>query len=301
MTLRPSRSTTIALLLSPVGILLISATRLLIISDYNPATASTIVSSGSYIDTLLGTFIPLVPVFMPYLALILLFFNRVIVSILALLAAAFVSPTSVTLPGAIHIAHDQWQTAANYVHAHTVIQVAGVIFLLLFSIELSDLEFYNLLKAIAPVLSLILIPFIYQIYPLPLNNNNNYYSNLIRQPWLPAVRLTLRSGQEVVGYTLSTGDKWFVVLLDRTRKVRYIHEGDVAKQRVCQISKAMAAKPLISLIPVVPTIQMCKQPRSASVVRWQIIPALTGGLGLGEAEATGQTLTQHQDTKRLYL
>jgi hypothetical protein len=94
ITDRLSRSATIALLLSPAGLLLISATRLLIISDYNPATASAIVSSSGYVNTLLGTIIPLVPIIMPYLALILLFFNRVIIGILALLATALISPTT---------------------------------------------------------------------------------------------------------------------------------------------------------------------------------------------------------------
>ena len=73
---RIGRSATLALLLSPVGLLLISATRLLIVSYYNPATALAILSSGGYINTLLGTIMPMVPIFMPYLALVLLFFNR---------------------------------------------------------------------------------------------------------------------------------------------------------------------------------------------------------------------------------
>ena len=55
---RLSRSATIALLVSPIGLLFVSAARLLIISDYNPATASAIVSSGGYVDALLGTVPP---------------------------------------------------------------------------------------------------------------------------------------------------------------------------------------------------------------------------------------------------
>jgi phosphoglycerol transferase MdoB-like AlkP superfamily enzyme len=70
---RLTRSATIALLLSPAGLLIIAAARLLIISDYNTATASAIVSSSGYVNTLLGTIIPLIPIIMPYLALIALF------------------------------------------------------------------------------------------------------------------------------------------------------------------------------------------------------------------------------------
>lgn len=87
-----------ALLFSPIGILLISATRLLIISDYNTTTAVTIASSGGYINTLLGSIIPLVPIFMPYLALLLLLFRRFILAVIALLFAAVMSPTPLVLP-----------------------------------------------------------------------------------------------------------------------------------------------------------------------------------------------------------
>jgi hypothetical protein len=86
---RLTRSATIALLLSPAGLLIIAAARLLIISDYNTATASAIVSSSGYVNTLLGTIIPLVPIIMPYLALILLFFNRVAFALLMLFGAGF--------------------------------------------------------------------------------------------------------------------------------------------------------------------------------------------------------------------
>ena len=82
---RIGRSATIALLISPLGILFLSVIRLLIISDYNTATASAIVASGGYVDALLGTVIPLIPLLLPYLALVLLFVNRVVPGLLALL------------------------------------------------------------------------------------------------------------------------------------------------------------------------------------------------------------------------
>lgn len=262
MTLRPSKSTTIALLLSPLGLLLISATRVLIISDYNPATASTIVSSGSYIDTLLGTVIPLVSILMPYFALVLLFFNRVIVSLLAFLAAALVSPTPITLSGAAHIAYKDWRLLLDWAHKHiSIVMISGIVLLLLLLAVLAGPGFYALLKTAAPIASLLLIPFIFIIYPMPLNNNSNYYSDLIRQPWLPAVRITLYSGQPVVGYILSTDDKWFTVLVANSRRVRYIHAGNVAKRRVCQTVEPKATKPLLTLITTVPTVPKCEPVR----------------------------------------
>src|SRR6266568_3646655 len=105
---RLSRSATIALIASPIGLLVVSVIRLLIVADYNPATASAIVSSGGYVDTLLGTIIPLVPIFTPYLALLLLFFNRVIPGLLTLLAAAFMSPVALPRPVAVDLAGHGW-------------------------------------------------------------------------------------------------------------------------------------------------------------------------------------------------
>jgi hypothetical protein len=93
---------TIALLLSPVGLLIISATRLLIISDYNTTTATAVAASGGYVNTLLGSVIPLVPLLLPYLALALWGFKRLLLSALAIAAALFISPAEVTFPKLIY-------------------------------------------------------------------------------------------------------------------------------------------------------------------------------------------------------
>src|SRR5215469_8005495 len=82
----------IALLLSPVGLLLISVTRLMIVADYNPTTATTIASSGGYVNTILGTVVPLVPLFLPYLAVVLLLLRRFVLGFLAFGAALLISP-----------------------------------------------------------------------------------------------------------------------------------------------------------------------------------------------------------------
>jgi hypothetical protein len=86
----------IALILSPVGLLLISAGGLIIVANFNTTTAVTIASSGGFVNTLLGTVIPLVPVFMPYVALILLLTRHFLLSIMTFIFAAFISPTFIT-------------------------------------------------------------------------------------------------------------------------------------------------------------------------------------------------------------
>ncbi len=87
----------IALILSPVGILLLSAARLIIVADYNTTTAVTIASSGGYINAFLGSVIPLIPVFAPYFALALLLFKRFLLSVVVFTFAAFITPTAISL------------------------------------------------------------------------------------------------------------------------------------------------------------------------------------------------------------
>jgi hypothetical protein len=95
---------TIALLLSPLGIILLSAGRLLIVADYNTTTAVTIASSSGYVNTLVGSIIPLLPIFAPYIALILLLFKRFLLSIIAFTFAAFITPAPVSLSQLAHAA-----------------------------------------------------------------------------------------------------------------------------------------------------------------------------------------------------
>jgi hypothetical protein len=120
----------IVLLLTPVGLIFIGATRLFIISDYNTTTAVTIASSGGYISTLLGSVIPLVPVFMPYAALTLLLFRKFLLSIIAFLFAVFITPTPLTLPVALPIVKAEEQRILSQVSGNPVI-VAFIALLIL--------------------------------------------------------------------------------------------------------------------------------------------------------------------------
>lgn len=81
-----------ALLLSPIVILFASATRLIIIANYDTTTATTIASSAGAISTLLGTVVPLLPLFLPALFIVLIIFRRLALAFLTALAAGFVSP-----------------------------------------------------------------------------------------------------------------------------------------------------------------------------------------------------------------
>ncbi len=156
---RLSRSATIALIASPIGLLVVSVIRLLIVADYNPATASAIVSSGGYVDTLLGTIIPLVPIFTPYLALLLLFFNRVIPGLLTLLAAAFMSPVALPRPVAVDLAGHGWYLIT---HRNVLVLIALVllaaVFAVLLVLEFMGLGFGVVARTAGTVASIALIP-----------------------------------------------------------------------------------------------------------------------------------------------
>ena len=246
VTRRLSRSATIALLLSPAGLLIIAITRLLIISDYSSTTALAIASSGGYVNTLFGTVIPLVPILLPYFALGLLFFNRVILGILAFLAAAFVSPTTLSKSSALQYFRVAWHNIIDG-HLHIILIAFAVPVTILLLVELVGLGFTIFFKTLAAITCIALIPFASIFYPFPINNK--FYAQLIRQPWLPSETITLSSGFAFTGYVLSEDQDWTVILGNSSRTIYYYHTSEITKRQVCQLEQTVAMAPLISLIP----------------------------------------------------
>jgi len=81
-----------ALLLSPLVILFASAARLLIISNYDTTTATTVAASSGVVGTLLGTIVPLLPLFLPAIVIFFVIFRQWGLVVLTALLTAFVSP-----------------------------------------------------------------------------------------------------------------------------------------------------------------------------------------------------------------
>jgi hypothetical protein len=324
----------LTLLLSPLGLVLISAGRLLIISNYNATTATTVASSGGYVNTLLGSIIPLVPIFIPYVALLLLLFRQFMLSALTFIFTAFIAPTSLTLPISRSLAAEDtyqvldrmdanraitllialaiviisyryfgslvealatlliltvavalwsapiirdlylpgslqsatssertidtsFQHDANTVLPSTEYHVIFWIVLALIAIflvinvsaisygfeELAE-SMMNSLAAllrllpgattlvIAVVAAIAFFPYVYNIYPVP--HRTEYYVGILRSPWLPAEKISLRNGRNYYGYTLSSDQDWFTVLLARTRKIVYVPTDDILRRSVCE-------------------------------------------------------------------
>ena len=246
LTRRLSRSATIALLLSPVGIILFAVMRLLIICNYHIATALAVASSGGYVNTLLGTVLPMVPVLLPYLALMLLFFNRVILGALAAVATLLISPTAVNKSVLLEFVRRHWRDVTSG-WLSIPIGILAVIVTLLLLAQLTSFGLSRFSRSLATVSCILLVPVVLLLYPPP--SGNSYYAHLIRQPWLPAEFITLSSGVSVTGYIISEDQDWVTVLTNENRQVYYYHSDQIAKRAVCQSEKTPAESPLISLTP----------------------------------------------------
>lgn len=93
---RMSNAVRIAIL-SPSVLIFISATRLLIIANYDPTIASSIASSSGVVNTLIGTLVPIVPALLPLLVLALIVLRKLLLLVFAAIGASLVSPTYSTV------------------------------------------------------------------------------------------------------------------------------------------------------------------------------------------------------------
>jgi hypothetical protein len=269
-----SQSATVALLLSPVGLLIIAATRLLIISNYNSETAMAIASSQGYLNTLLGTIIPLVPIFIPYLALLLLFSDRVIAGILAILATVLISPSSIGRSELLMTAKTDWHLISVTARAHQGIFISmGIVLAALLLVELVGFNFIIFVRTLGVIASVALLPIIVRLYPLPIHES--VYVSPITQPWLPAEKFTLTSRQDIVGYELSSDGYWLEALIAHNREIEHYRTSDILKIQICQMSKPGQNRPLITLMPVQAPTPQCPQPTAVAepTVDW-LLPFL---------------------------
>lgn len=247
-----AQRSSMALLLSPVGLLLISVTRLMIVADYNTTTAIAIASSGGYVNTLLGTIIPLVPVILPYLAIALLISQRYLLSLLAVGATLLVTPTRLVPLTALSSFTEDWHRSTTLIFQYWPLSIALLIALVYIDIHV----FANVGQSFSITLVLLsflaagvfLVPYVLYAYPVP--ETSNYYADFMRRPWLPAEQITVKSGETIVGYTLTEDDTWMVVLQDNPRTIQYLHVDDVASRTVCQVNDDEENPPTSPLVPL---------------------------------------------------
>lgn len=242
---RLRRSTVIVLILSPTGLLFIAITRLLVISNYDTTTASAIVSSGGYTNTLLGSVIPLIPIFLPYFSLVLFYFKRPVGGTLTLAASVLISPVAMNR----HATSGLWQeierSTFKWPSVHLFIFAPLTIIATITCLLTLALGFGAFARTVGVIASLALLPFVAQAYQLP--HGNNFYKQELRRPWLPSETITLTSGQKFVGYVLPGNDNWLVVLREDTRRIIYYPSSEVANREVCELGAPGTARPLVAL------------------------------------------------------
>lgn len=256
MLRRIRRSSTIALILSPVGVLLLAATRVLILSDYNLSTALAILSSSGYINTLIGSVIPLVPVLMPYIALLLLYLDRVIVALLAFAAALLISPATMSGSDALSLVERDWHLVVNDGNPVLGILVASLCVLLV--LEIAGFRVTTVVRTVGTVGIIATLPLIVRVYHIPLSNS--FYANVLSQPWLPAEAVTLTTHKVVTGYVLESDQDWFEVLLTQDRTVVHYHTSEVVSRTECQLASIESKRPLVPLVPAISNPPPCPQP-----------------------------------------
>lgn len=241
----------IALLLSPIGLVVISVTRLLIVADYNVTTATAIASSGGYVNTLLGTVIPLVPVILPYLVIVLLILRRFILSALTFVATLLISPTRLAPLMALNSFEQDWNHFVVLAKENLLISI-----FILIVLAAIDLWIFTELRGrpglvtttLALLATAFLLPYVLYVFPLP--KVPSYYEQFMTQPWLPAERITVKSGDSIVGYPLTEDDSWMTVLKASPRIIQYIPVNDVTSRSVCQVNSAEPHIPGSPLFPL---------------------------------------------------
>jgi hypothetical protein len=259
MLRRIKRSSTVALVLSPVGLLLLAATRVLIVSDYNLSTALAILSSSGYINTLIGSVIPLVPVLMPYVALVLLYLDRMVAALLTFAAALLISPATMSGADALSLVRQDWHLMIGGSHGRLVILgILGSLLCILLLIEIAGFQVAIVVRTVGTVGIIATLPLIVRVYPIPISNS--FYANVLSQPWLPAETVTLTTHKVVTGYVLENGEEWFEVLLAQDRTVVQYHASEVASRTMCQMASTEPKRPLLPLVPAISHLPDCPQP-----------------------------------------
>jgi hypothetical protein len=253
------RSSTIALVLSPIGVLLLAATRVLIVSDYNLSTALAILSSSGYVNTLIGSVIPLVPVLMPYIALVLLYLGRVVAALLAFAAALLISPASLPGAGALSFVRYDWHLVTGGSFLRQAVLVILALFLCaLLLVEIAGFQVVTVVTTVGTVGIIATLPLIVRLYPIPVSNS--FYTNILSEPWLPAETITLTTHKVVAGYVLESDQDWFKVLLAQDRTVVDYHTSEVVSRTMCQMASTEPKRPLVPLVPAISHLPACIQP-----------------------------------------
>jgi hypothetical protein len=170
-----------------------------------------------------------------------------VAAIVVVLGVLIVPHVALSLPVPLHLASLDEQHTLSWLCGNLMLAIpVGLVILIGLSTS-SDNPGRVLVGIIAVVGAVALVPYIYNIYPVP-RETGYYYATVLHNPWLPAERIALRSGVAYYGYVLSTGDGWFTVLLVNRRTIIYIPAANVVSRAVCQPQLQDQPKPYPPLI-----------------------------------------------------
>lgn len=279
-----------ALLLSPFVVFLILSSRLIIISNYDTPTAMTIAETSGVTNTLLGTTLPLLSHFLPLLCVILIVFRRFILTLFSVLITIAVSPAYVSpSTGWVNIVsqlqdiwvllwNGEWLTLWHEwssLWQGSRFTIFITILLLVAAFILSLAEYNGTLRDILPKLfkaclvltaTIVALISMQTFYRVPLEMNTMLQA--IHRPWLPAERIIIKQPGEAnivrVGYTLSTGDIWHVILNENSRTITYVHSQAVLERTVCHVSDLESRRRYPIVIPKdarIAEVPRCGSPR----------------------------------------
>jgi len=160
-----------------------------------------------------------------------------------------VSPTQLAPLTALNSLNEDWHRVVVQARGHLVLSIIIVVALLI--IDFSGFaRTFGRRSVMAITLALLatafLLPYVLNVYPFP--KMPNYYADFMRQPWLPAERITVKSGDQIVGYALTEDDHWMVALKDAPRTIQYIPADDIISRLVCQVDSQEPGSPVVPLL-----------------------------------------------------
>jgi hypothetical protein len=270
------------LLLSPAVVVGASAVRLIVMSNYDTATATTIASSRGVTDTLLGTIVPLLPPYLPALAILFVAWRSYAMALLTCVGAAFVSPFQ-----GVKALRNAWGQIV-YIdtlvrggkwgelwNSWTVAVGVGLIGLVVAfvdpprwtmaprrSVVRAFWQVPRVVHALAIFVVCLTATIVIQTcFYIP--RDKQTIAAILRRPWVPSERITLKNGHTLVGYTLTTKDDWQVFLVASSREIQYIPDDQVVARQVCELSPppGLLASPLIRLSPQAAVSPGCYTPK----------------------------------------
>ncbi len=237
------------------------------------------------VGTLLGTLVPLLPPFLPAISIFLVIFRRWTLFILSAAATVFVSPAYLRPQQAWETAyflaneawgrfvHHQWTLLWFASRGAVLSAAAGATIALLldppqrlkfdFDETFGSNLFLRFLPrlvyagAVASVCATALF-FVQTVYKIPFDVNN--LSEIARRPWVPAEKINLKTGEVKVGYTLSTANRWQIVLNDYDRTINFIRADQVIARTVCRPSLQNSDLPGVEVAPIMPPLPLIQFP-----------------------------------------